>query len=325
MPIRLLSDLHLEFHRDGGHGFISSLTAAPDEILVLAGDIAVGEGLLRALPAFCRKWRDVVYVAGNHEYYHHRPSEVTEILAQIAKQHANFHWLNASSVVLGGQRFIGGTLWFSELVGDAPGRYFLSDFSAIEDFEPWVYREHQRTVHYLYRELREGDIVVTHHLPSQLCVADNWKNSPLNPFFVHDLSDLIRQRGPVLWLHGHTHEPVDVQVGTTRILVNPFGYLGQEEQPGFQAVLRVVVWARRLSCGFGLRTLVTNRTISKTMSMRVANDLDQARPAQTQRSGRRREVRLVSVRQQTCERSQPHLVSSVHASGGQDQRPRRLG
>ena len=69
MPIRLLSDLHLEFHRDGGRAFIAELTAAPDEILVLAGDIAVGEGLLRALPSFCRKWREVVYVAGNHEYY----------------------------------------------------------------------------------------------------------------------------------------------------------------------------------------------------------------------------------------------------------------
>lgn len=187
MRLRILSDLHLEFHHDGGDGFVRSLTADPDEVLILAGDIGVGAGLLSAIAALCAKWRRVVFVAGNHEYYHHSPAEVHDILRECERRHAGFHWLDNGCLTLDGQRFLGGTLWFSEAAGQEPGRWGLSDFEAIEDFEPWVYRDHERTVALLNRELCRTDVVVTHQLPSQACVAPKWSKSPLNPFFVHDL------------------------------------------------------------------------------------------------------------------------------------------
>lgn len=241
MQLRILSDLHFEFHRDRGAEFVRQLTADPREILVLAGDIAVGEGLVPALASFCAKWRHVVFVAGNHEFYHHSPEEVLKILQHCQQVHRNFHWLNNGKLTLDGQRFVGGTLWFGQEAGRQPARRYLSDFHAIEDFEPWVYREHETAVAFLYKELRDTDVVVTHHLPAQACVAPKWASSPLNPFFVHDLSGLIRARGPKLWIHGHTHEAVDVHIGETRVIANPFGYRGREEQPDFQPGLTVEI------------------------------------------------------------------------------------
>lgn len=234
MKIRVLSDLHFEFHRDGGAGFVRDLHAESDELLVLAGDIAVGNGLLPALQRFCAKWRHVLFVAGNHEYYRHRPDEVRQILHTACRISPNLHWLDNRAVTVGGQRFVGGTLWFGEEAGEQPARHFLSDFHAIEDFEPWVYGEHRRTVNLLLAEVRATDVVVTHHLPAHDCVADKWKSSPLNPFFVHDLRWLIEKRQPKLWIHGHTHEPVDVHIGNTRLVANPFGYLDHEVQPKFR-------------------------------------------------------------------------------------------
>ena len=241
MKLRILSDLHFEFHRDRGAEFVRSLTADPEEVLVLAGDIAVGEGLVPALASFCAKWRQVIFVAGNHEYYHHRPEDVRMILQHCQQLHRNLHWLNNGKLTIEGQRFIGGTLWFGEEAGQHPARYFLSDFGAIEDFEPWVYADHLQAVALLHKDIQESDVVVTHHLPAQECVAAKWASSPLNPFFVHDLSALIRARKPKLWIHGHTHEPVDLLLGETRVICNPFGYRGHEEQSDFQYNLTIDV------------------------------------------------------------------------------------
>ncbi len=233
MRLRILSDLHFEFHADGGAGFVRDLPPGDKEIAVLAGDIAVGRGLLRAAELFCKKFNTVVFVPGNHEYYHHSPDEVRATLQACARMYGNFHWLDNAPLEIDGQRFVGGTLWFAEEQGEHPARRYLNDFVAIEDFEPWVYREHLRTVHHLRRDLCATDVVVTHHLPSHRCIHTKFLGSPLNRYFVHDLEWLIRDRQPKLWIHGHTHETVDTLVGDTRIVANPFGYLGHETQSGF--------------------------------------------------------------------------------------------
>ena len=46
MRLQLLSDLHFEFHRDGGRSFVDSLDPGGIDVLVLAGDIAVGERIV---------------------------------------------------------------------------------------------------------------------------------------------------------------------------------------------------------------------------------------------------------------------------------------
>jgi predicted phosphodiesterase len=239
MNLRILSDLHFEFHPDQGRGFVRLLHVDPDEILILAGDLATPKLLPKSLEMLCNRFRHVIFVAGNHEYYSRSPVEVHQILSDAVGRHANLHWLEASDVTIDGQRFVGATLWFGEEAGQMPGRYFLNDFAVIDDFEPWVYGQHDRAVTFLNRTIRETDVVITHHLPAQQCVLPKWQGSPLNPFFVHDLESLIRARRPKLWVHGHTHSAVDVTVDQTRIVANPLGYVGREAQDGF--VERLVI------------------------------------------------------------------------------------
>jgi predicted phosphodiesterase len=231
MRLQLLSDLHFEFHRDHGRSFVSSLDPSGVDILVVAGDLEVGDGLPRALALLCERYREslVAFVLGNHEFYGSSPAETCEMVRKAAHENPNLIWLDCSSIQetgSGRKRVLGATLWFPHYDSNPRAKACLTDFSAIEGFEPWVYEQNRRAVEYLAREIRPGDIVVTHHLPSPVCVAPQYVGSILNPFFVCDMTDVILDREPSLWLFGHTHSSMRTQIGKTRMLCNPFGYLG---------------------------------------------------------------------------------------------------
>jgi hypothetical protein len=53
----------------------------------------------------------------------------------------------------------------------------------------------------------------------------------MNGAFASDLDDFIAYRPQIrLWTHGHTHEPFDYEIGATRIVCNPRGYVGHEHR-----------------------------------------------------------------------------------------------
>jgi len=170
MRLQLLSDLHFEFHRDGGRAFVDSLDPTGIDVLVLAGDIAVAEGLQSALTLVCRRFPDasVVHVNGNHEFYGANHAFVMDIMRRAQANNRNLVWLDASGAKLRGFNFLGAPLWFPRSTVNETLKNAMTDFSAIEDFESWVYEENARAVAFFDRGLRPGDIVVTHHLPSQV-------------------------------------------------------------------------------------------------------------------------------------------------------------
>jgi hypothetical protein len=134
----------------------------------------------------------------------------------------------ARPTVIDGVRFLGDTLWFPARPDDDRYRHLVADFQQLAGLVPWCHREHARTVAALAASIHPGDVVVTHHLPSPESVATRFLGSALNRFFMVDLTGLILRTRPALWLHGHTHASIDVEVGATRIACNPFGYLGHE-------------------------------------------------------------------------------------------------
>ena len=243
MRVRLLSDIHFEFHKDDGEAFIASLDPSNVDVLVLAGDIAVAEGIGPALDRLCTRFAEstVVYVHGNHEFYGSNRDAVVEITRAAVGRHANLRWLDGDVTEIGGRRFLGAPLWFGDDPKNRVMERFMNDFNQIALFRSWVYAENARAIALFESELREGDVVVTHHLPSQACVADRWKGNALNPFFVCDVEPLIRARKPALWLHGHTHDSLDIEVGATRILCNPFGYVRIEENHNFDESMTVEI------------------------------------------------------------------------------------
>jgi Icc-related predicted phosphoesterase len=235
MRIQVVSDVHCEFHRDGGRSFVESLDPDGVDVLVLAGDIAVGVGISGALELFCRRYSNahVLYVHGNHEFYGTDRESVVALCREAEREHPNLRWLDVSSVEISGQRFLGAPLWFPPSPEGIRFKHAMTDFAVIRDFESWVYDANARAVALLEKELGEGDVVVTHHLPSFASVAPRFVGNPLNPFFVCNMEPLIRERRPRLWIHGHTHCSMGYVIGSTTIACNPFGYVGTELNPDF--------------------------------------------------------------------------------------------
>jgi predicted phosphodiesterase len=223
-----LSDLHFEFGRLVPQHFVKDLPEA--DLCILAGDIYPHRLLdqsKRVLEPFVQKYKDVVYVAGNHEYYQSSPRTVSQILEKMEEEHPNFHWLQNDFINIGGHTFYGGTMWFSDAVTDPVLKNMMSDFSVIKDFEPWVYGEHNDFVDKNHTDLIERrTIVISHHLPSPRSIlpAYGLPGVGLNHFFMHDMEKVIKERRPRLWIHGHTHHYFNYWIDGTRVFCNPLGY-----------------------------------------------------------------------------------------------------
>jgi Icc-related predicted phosphoesterase len=232
-PMRLLavSDLHFEFHADGGACFVDWLEPEGIDVLVVAGDLTNADGLERSLELLCRRFPEVVYVHGNHEFYGAGRREVLATMASIARRLENLHWLDNGTVELGGRLFLGTPLWFQN--DPRAPRALMSDFHAIDDFDAWFEAENDKAVAFLATHVREGAIVVTHMLPSPRSIAPAFEGSPLTPFFVCDVEEVVHRRKPALWIHGHTHVSCDYVLGDTRVICNPFGYARREENRAF--------------------------------------------------------------------------------------------
>jgi len=231
MKIHPASDMHLEFWHPW---HMRPVVKVPDcDVLALVGDILTlkmfsAEERGEIWKAFSKKAELVLYLPGNHEFY---GSNVDLALVDLLKMEASFP-ANVKMIqpdvehvqVYKGRRFLGGTLWFADDPTNVEYERYLGDFSHIKKFKPWVYEENRRTHDFLLKNVREGDVVLTHHLPSQKSVGPKYRSSPLNRFFVFPCDDIIESCKPALWLHGHTHSKFDYEVGQTRVVCNPMGY-----------------------------------------------------------------------------------------------------
>ena len=75
--------------------------------------------------------------------------------------------------------------------------------------------------------------VATHHYPSANSVPHRFDDDPLTPAFSSRLEWLIEKYQPALWVHGHTHDSFDYNIGNTRVICNPAGY-DHEPNPDFR-------------------------------------------------------------------------------------------
>lgn len=255
MKLHIMSDLHLEFA-----GFEPPQTEA--EVVILAGDIAVGlEGLYWAAQTFNRQ--SVIYVPGNHEYYRSDFNQMIALLRQTAHELGIF-LLDSDDVVIEDNqgdlvRFLGCTLWTDfRLFGQDKQRICLNaasqrlnDFRMIKDggrhlLPAQTARWHERHVQWLDDQLQKPfpgkTVVISHHLPTARSVSERYKNNLLSACYASELDRLFGSMA--LWVHGHTHDTYDYEVGETRIVCNPRGYVSgycPPENPHFDPGLVVEV------------------------------------------------------------------------------------
>lgn len=246
MKLWIFSDLHRDF--DDWQPFY-----VPDaDVCVVAGD--VGEGLADSIRwlhwHIARDHMPVAFVAGNHEFYGHAVDESFEEARALQVACPDVNFLENDSVVIGGVRFVGATLWTDYEVmrgSDAnPARYLgwamqacslgMNDHRKIKFRKnPWKrWRpEEARLTHlasraYLERTLAEPHsgptVVVTHHAPHPASIADRFSTNIISAAYASDLTAVIESGKPDLWVHGHMHDSFDYEVGSTRVLCNPKGY-----------------------------------------------------------------------------------------------------
>jgi len=230
MKAYVCSDLHCEFHKDGGKKLIDRILPKAD-IAIVAGDLAVGEGLRPALKLLADRYPHVVYIAGNHDYYYSSLEGVQAIRQSLNLP--NVHWLEDQAAQIEGLRFVGGTLWFGWHRCDLEQE--ISDFQVIAGIREWVHEKNRRTIEFLRESVTADSIVVTHHLPSTRSIVPRYQGSGLNCFFACPQAEkILMEKAPRLWIHGHTHDSLDYRLGQTRVICNPFGYAGIEVNPSFQ-------------------------------------------------------------------------------------------
>ena len=238
MRIQLASDLHLEWLARNVPSERLIERIADVDVLVLAGDIAKGT---QALELFA-DWpvQDIIYVAGNHEFYG-REWEATRAEIKSAARGTRFHFLDNESGVVNGVRFLGATLWtdfklpglgIDQASAMAAVQDALLDYKHINTAAgPFhaedTLRDHLVARAWLERELQVRHhgptVVVTHHAPHPLSVHPRYSGDPVNAGFVSDLSPLLDHAD--LWLHGHVHDSFDYRVGRARVVSNPAGYI----------------------------------------------------------------------------------------------------
>ncbi len=250
MSVLVLSDLHFDHWLEQGRDPFSYQSWdfwAGLDALIIAGDLC-DKPKVRWRPMLAHIGRymplDRVYVMpGNHDFYHH-VLDGEERLQEIAST-AGAHYSQMQQIVIGQTRFLCCTLWTDfASSGDVPTamaeaqngmndyRYIRMQGAKYRKIRPEDTREvHRRHRAWLENALRvpfSGQtVVVTHHGPVP-DVADG-KAPELDPTYTSDLTVIIDQFQPDAWLFGHTHEPITLQRGRTRISNVSLGYPVQVE------------------------------------------------------------------------------------------------
>lgn len=275
MKISIASDLHLEF---GDLDFDNSENA---EVLILSGDICVAAdldmrdsrqtelGFARArserfhefFERCAERFPHVIYVMGNHEYYH---SDYATALTEVRRKLAhltNLSVLEREVKTIGDVTFIGGTLW-TDMNNQDPltlyhMRTMMNDFRVIANSAVPVHfrtqegkfatrvakfspedaaAEHTKMKQYIQSVVQGNHdtkyVVAGHHAPSAQSTHERYAHDTImNGGYSSNLDEFVLDHPQIrLWTHGHTHHPFDYQIGDTRVICNPRGYIGHEPE-----------------------------------------------------------------------------------------------
>jgi len=263
MKINVISDLHLEF---------GDLTLPGGDVLILSGDVVEAKNLKladftpeiialnertgvkshRYMKFFyeeCAKYKDVIYVMGNHEHYGFRFDKTYDHLKQSLP--ANVHLLEKEYIELHGTVFIGATLWTDCNNADAITMYTLkygmNDYRTVQNFYPekglyhkltpeFTYADHVKAKQFIDQTAEKfkdrNIVVVTHHAPSRLSIDERFKaDLHMNGGYASNMEEFIMDHPNIkFWTHGHTHNQSDYMIDQCRVICNPRGYAGYEQR-----------------------------------------------------------------------------------------------
>ncbi len=246
MKIQFASDLHLEFRENflfvKSHPF--ELTG---DILVLAGDTFYLKDSTMPHINFWRwaseNYQQVMLVPGNHEFYDN--GDITArgdswkymFLPNVGYYYNQVVRIDETDIILS-------TLWshireeneFCVFRGTNDFRQILYNGHHLypEDYNT----EHEKCLGFIKQSVIESTakhiVVVTHHIPTLKAVSKHHKGNTVSNAYVTELGDFIADSQIDYWIYGHSHENIDTEIGSTKILSNQLGYVFcREHEEGF--------------------------------------------------------------------------------------------
>ena len=246
MKLHILSDLHLEFS-------MIDLPEVDADVLVLAGDIAVGITGIEFAKKYSSKYKHILYIMGNHEFYGHHLSKMSKEIKDTALDFGgNIHVLDNNTLVLDKHVFVGSTLWTDfQLYGKDlktittcmnSAAKSINDFSNIRYANYYFHPSHCAQIclvnqKFIADELNKYSqpeyesykkIVITHHTPSAKSIPRQYENQIINAAFSNNMDNLVEKSD--MWIHGHTHTSFDYQIKNSRVICNPRGYSRYQEK-----------------------------------------------------------------------------------------------
>lgn len=267
MKAWIVSDLHVknsELSR-------TDLEIPEADICICAGDVSgIVEMSMQFVLSHISPRMPVVMVLGNHEFYGATIHAGLQTARRMARR-STVTVLENETIVLGKIRVVGATLWTdfevehgitTELPLPERKSYainickrYMMDFHAIYRSD-WpakgmpglltakeLIERHMESRDFIASELEEQfdgrTVVLSHHAPLPRSLHPAFRGHPSNAAFASDLSHLIAQGKPDLWIHGHIHHFRDYWEGTTRVICNPRGYERERAQTGFMSGLVV--------------------------------------------------------------------------------------
>jgi predicted phosphohydrolase len=254
MTVNFISDLHGLLDEQGhvSLGLFDPSKLQPADALAIAGDLGYAStwpsvlGFIQEKAA--GKFKRVWFVKGNHDYWLQSSeqqklrNEFFSLSRKAAREKAaaarkNLLEEDKIDELFMGVRVLGTTLWSKCWSPDAEEdkqyeriSYGIADYACV----PVMGRKDStelffKNAEWLKSRMAEAEklgqkaLIITHHGPRPELVSPQFQNSPYNPaFFVMD--DSLAGLKPALWIHGHSHDKLDVKVDGVRYARNPIGY-----------------------------------------------------------------------------------------------------
>ena len=260
--IQYISDIHLEFYKK-----VPDIPVCAN-ILVLAGDIGYPTTTIYwdFLEKINEKFKHIILVAGNHEYYHTDTSIkkgrilsielIDELIRSEIKRRQlnNIYFLQRDSIIIDDIEFIGATLW-TDIPDSAKEEVIesMTDYSRIFTQEEITNTFHKVSVEtlnkihnkhkqFLYsfvkNEVNTKRIFITHHLPSYQMIDKKYDGNTINCAFASNILHEVPIK-PDIWICGHSHTPYNGIIDGIHCIMNPIGYPGENKNSNWGAYIEL--------------------------------------------------------------------------------------
>lgn len=227
----VLSDTHLNLWKYSATDYLHMLPGREPN-LILAGDIGDPDdkSLYTFLDIARNKYKRVIYVPGNHEFYlrvpgsKKTPASVLSWFNKLDEQWDNFHFFYRRSDICDGVQIVGATCWSTK-----PDNTNWSNLISEEGRKDREFIEESLT-----NSKGRPTLVVTHYPPTLRVIIPEFRNTISQFNYAQDLEYIFRY--PLhTWIFGHVHQSHDFSIPYSssmakstqvRLLCNPYGYPG---------------------------------------------------------------------------------------------------